>query len=150
MSHQRVKFTANSCPCDWMYFTKMGKIIFFIPHVLLITWLWHLESMQDCDYNENNIWLLRRGRKKLYHVYLVLLGYLILTPKCHAVQKPVATGEIQIARNEAQRIHSHLASSQQLEPTPQPFEWHILRVGPPISRKPPQPMKCRVEMAAPF
>lgn len=61
-----------------------------------------------------------------------------------------ATGAIQTARNEAQRIHSHLASSQQLEPTPQPFEWHILKVGPPISRKPPQPMKCRVETAVSF
>lgn len=35
-----------------------------------------------------------------------------------------AMREIQIARNEAQRIHSHLASSHQLEPTPQP-SWRI-------------------------
>lgn len=40
-SHQRVKFTAHLCPCDWMHFSKMGKIILFTPHVLLIMWLWH-------------------------------------------------------------------------------------------------------------
>lgn len=40
-SHQRVKFTAHLCPCNWMHFSKMGKIILFTPHVLLIMWLWH-------------------------------------------------------------------------------------------------------------
>lgn len=40
-SHQRVKFTAHLCPCDWMHFSKMGKIILFTLHVLLIMWLWH-------------------------------------------------------------------------------------------------------------
>ena len=58
---------------------------------------WYLfpspESGQDCDYSENNVmWLLWWGHKKLYNVYLILLGHLILKPNHHPVNKAMAHG----------------------------------------------------------
>lgn len=107
-----------------------------------------LEFGQGCDCSKNNVMrLLRLAHKNLYNSHLVFMGYLILKPNHHAVKKPIAHGEVHIARNWDPR-NTFLAelpaySQSQFVNQMNYTSWKWI----PQSRsKPSQPIKCGTEM----
>lgn len=142
-----------------MHVTNTGKRISPIPHVLITLTLFPMRG---------GICFLHLNLGKIATTVKIMLcdfcGEVIKScttstwfswdtwswnPTTMLWRRPWSMGEVQISRNEAQRTHSQLASSQQLEPTHQSFEWHILKVDPSDPKKPPQPMKCPAEMCFP-